>query len=267
MSDHPVNQRAEESQALSAGGDADQLPGDQPALQGITSQALSDVLQRYGMAFSADQVAALYAYMKLLWDWNERINLTRHTTLEKFVTRDVLDAQQLATLLTAGERVLDWGSGGGVPGIIVQILRPDVRVDLCECVGKKARVLEEMVRQLNLPSRVYARRIEDVFSEVPQPYNTVIARGVGPLWKMLRTLKPYRGQFGQLLTIKGPQWRTERGEARHRGFMHGWNLRRAAEYQNPEEEWESVILRLWPKEDDPKETTPQSQRTKKRRHR
>ena len=59
----------------------------------------------------------LAKYCSLAWDWNTKINLTRHTTPELFVQRDLLDSYQLSKLLQANEEVLDLGTGGGVPGM------------------------------------------------------------------------------------------------------------------------------------------------------
>src|SRR5215208_6089512 len=69
-----------------------------------------------------EQVEVLDQYRRSLWTWNERMNLTRHTTIEKFVGRDVVDSYELSKLLEKGERVLDVGTGGGVPGVVVSIL-------------------------------------------------------------------------------------------------------------------------------------------------
>ena len=63
-----------------------------------------------------DQVAQIDRYCALLWDWNSKLNLTRHTDFDTFVSRDVVDSLELAKLLSANEEVLDVGSGGGVPG-------------------------------------------------------------------------------------------------------------------------------------------------------
>ena len=63
-----------------------------------------------------DTAVQLENYCAHLWDWNRKLNLTRHTDYEKFVTRDLIDSLQLAELLKPGEAVLDVGSGGGVPG-------------------------------------------------------------------------------------------------------------------------------------------------------
>ena len=109
------------------------------------------MLAAEGIALEPAQVELLDRYRRLLWEWNEKMNLTRHTTMEKFVTRDVVDSLQLAQLLEQGERVLDVGTGGGVPGVILAIVRPDLKVSLCESTQKKARAVEEMVAELGLP--------------------------------------------------------------------------------------------------------------------
>ena len=75
---------------------------------------LAEVVSSHDMQLPDVQIGQLARYCELLWDWNERINLTRHTTLEKFVTRDLLDTMQLAQLIDQEEAVLDVGSGGGV---------------------------------------------------------------------------------------------------------------------------------------------------------
>src|SRR5438034_11828161 len=104
-------------------------PSDPPA------DTLPAALARHGIELPDDQVAALDRYCKRLWDWNERLNLTRHTTYEKFVARDVVDSLQLANLLEPKERVLDVGTGGGVAGAVIAILRPDLKVSLCDSVA------------------------------------------------------------------------------------------------------------------------------------
>ena len=79
-------------------------------------------------------------------------------------------------------------------------------------------------------------------------YHAVVARAVGPLWKMLKWFEPHWLYIGRLLVIKGPQWPAERGEARHRGYMGKLNLRCVASYPLSGTESESVILKIWPKE-------------------
>lgn len=191
------------------------------------------------------QVAHLEDYCRLLWTWNEKLNLTRHTDFEAFVSRDLVDSLQLARLIAPGARVLDIGSGGGTPGIVLAIARPDLQVTLSESVAKKARVLEDMAGKLELPVAVAAARAEELL-EV-QSFDVVTARAVGPLVKLLTWLKPHWTRIGEVLAIKGPKWVEERGEARHRGLLRSLELRKAAEYPRADGDSTGVILKIWPK--------------------
>jgi 16S rRNA (guanine527-N7)-methyltransferase len=188
------------------------------------------------------QIELLDRYRELLWKWNEQLNLTRHTTLEKFVARDVVDSWELAKLLQKRERILDVGTGGGVPGLILAICRPDLRVSVCESVQKKAKVVEAMVVELNLPVSVYGCRAEEVLEL--QTFDTLVARGVAALAKVLRWVQPHWGAFERMLLIKGRKWVDERGEARHLGLLKKLELRKAATYLTPRTDAESVILSI-----------------------
>lgn len=208
----------------------------------LNENPLCEPLARLQISLPDDQIALLQRYREQLGIWNERMNLTRHAEVEQFVTRDVLDSWQLAQLLDPGEKVLDMGTGGGVPGIILAILRPDLKVSLSESMGKKARAVSEMVKELSLRVPVHAMRAEQALAKMK--YNTVVARAVGPLWKVLSWVKPQWPQFKRLLLIKGPKWVEERGEARHRGYLTGMELRRLASYETPGHTGESVVLSI-----------------------
>lgn len=203
------------------------------------STSLAEALAKSGIELPPDVVERIDAYRQTLWDWNEKINLTRHTTFDKFVSRDVLDSVQLATHLDPKERVLDIGSGGGVPGLLLAILRPDLRVGVSDSVAKKARVLESMVATLGLAVTVYPSRAEQVL-EI-STWDTLTARGVAPLRKLLTWLEPHWEAFDRLLLVKGRNWVEERGEARHHGLLRGKELRCLATYTSAGY-GESVIL-------------------------
>ena len=203
---------------------------------------LMTALRAAEIELTGEQVELLDRYRELLWNWNEQLNLTRHTTLEKFVTRDVVDSWELAKLLGKRQRVLDIGTGGGVPGLVLAICRPDLRVSVCESVLKKAKVVEAIVVELNLSVSVYACRAEEVLEL--QTFDTLVARGVAALAKILRWLEPHWNAFDRLLLIKGRKWVEERGEARHVGLLKKLELRKAATYLTPRTDAESVILSI-----------------------
>lgn len=207
-----------------------------------TPADLACALREVGIEMPDDRIESLDRYRSVLWRWNEQINLTRHTTLEKFVKRDVVDSLELAKLLPERERILDIGTGGGVPGLILAICRPDLKVSVCESMQKKAKVVEAIVSELHLPATVYGCRAEEVLQL--QTFDTLVARGVASLSKILRWFEPHWSAFDQLLLIKGRKWVEERGEARHNGLLKKLELRKAATYLTPASEAESVILSI-----------------------
>ena len=204
--------------------------------------SLAELIAAAGIQVTPEQIEQLDRYRQLLWSWNERMNLTRHTTLEKFVHRDVFDSHQFGLLLGRGERVLDVGTGGGVPGVVLAILRPDITVAVSESTQKKARAVEDIVQQLGLKTPVFATRAEEVLSIAT--YDTLIARALAPMPKILTWLTPHWDAFDRLLLVKGPNWVEERNEARHAGLLKGLELRKAATYHTPGTGAESTILSI-----------------------
>ena len=102
----------------------------------------------------------LLIYLELIVKWSARINLTAIRTPEEIVRRHFGESLFVGAHLGACGTLLDFGSGAGFPGVPIQLLRPDVKVTLAESHGKKAAFLHEVVRSLNLPSEVWAGRVE-----------------------------------------------------------------------------------------------------------
>lgn len=214
----------------------------EPAEEPI-SQTLEEALEKYSISMEGYQIEMLRDYCELLWQWNQRMNLTRHTDYDRFVSRDLVDTLELADLIDTGVEVLDFGTGGGVPGVPLAIIRPDLQVSLCESVGKKASAVDDMVQKIGLPVPVMNVRVEKLLEDLN--YDVLVCRAVGPLWKLGLWLEPHWHLFGQLLAIKGPSWTEERKEARHRGYMQNVKLRKIHSYPMIGTESESHILKLW----------------------
>lgn len=211
----------------------------------MPSPEFKAALDQFGYQLDDAVAEKMEAYVQLMWQWNEQLNLTRHDTWEKFVGRDLRDCLQLEKLIRSGEDVLDLGSGNGIPGIPLAIMRPDVNVSLAESVGKRAKVLDEMVADLNLPIAVYEARGEDILDDFR--FTTLVNRAVGSIRKLCTWIEPHWGSIDRMLTIKGPKWVDERGEARHYGILNNLELRVVASYPLGEGESEGVILQIWPK--------------------
>ena len=190
---------------------------------------------------------ALAAYAARLWDWNGRLNLTRHSDVGRFVSRDVADAAAIAPLLARGERVLDVGTGGGVPGVILAILRPDLRVELSESVAKKARAVVAIVAEAGLVLPVHegpAQTLVAARGTGADRFDTLVVRAVAPLVKLLRWFEPLAASFGRLLVVKGPRWEEELAEARDSGLAKRVTVRRVATWPLRGTDNESVLLEV-----------------------
>ena len=212
------------------------------------ADTLPAALARHGLALPEDQIAALDHYCRLLWDWNERLNLTRHTDYEKFVRRDVIDALHIEPFLESGERMLDVGTGGGLPGVLLAIIRPDLKVTLCDSVAKKARAVQAIVNESGLAIPVRHSPAQDLLKT--EEFDTLVVRAVAPIAKLLTWFNPHWDSIQRLLLIKGPAWVEERAAARERRLFKGLRLAKLDSYPLPGTDSESVILEIRPRDEE-----------------
>lgn len=206
------------------------------------SDTLQHALQRFEMQVPEYAFPKLERYCQSVWELNQTMNLTRHTNFEKFVTRDLLDSLQLSRLIKQNAEVLDVGSGGGVPGLLLAILRPDLKVTLTDSVGKKARAMGEIADKVDAPVEIYQIRAEELLEDFR--YDVTTARAVGPLKKIAIWFERVWPSVGELLAIKGPNWKEEKAEADLDGRFRRCDFSVAAEYNVPGEDWSSVILSI-----------------------
>ena len=209
--------------------------------------AIGAACARLGIEVPAESLPRLAAYAASRGSWNERLHLTRPTDVDAFVSRDVGDAVAIAPHLAAGERVLDVGTGGGVPGVILAILRPDLRVELCDSVAKKARAVAEIVKATGLAVPVHAGAAQQLVAARQRGadrFDTLVVRAVAPLGKLLGWFEPLADAYGRLLVVKGPRWEEEKASARLEGRGKKVTVRRIASWQTVGRDHDSVLLEI-----------------------
>jgi 16S rRNA (guanine527-N7)-methyltransferase len=161
---------------------------------------------RASLALSPAQLDRADQYLQLLLEANQRINLTRITDRADAAVRHVGDSLTLLPFLPAGPHALaDVGSGGGAPGLILAIARPDVRVTLIESTRKKAEFLRQTAASLQLGNvEVLAQRVEEVGrSERRETFDVATARAVGAMVWLVEWCLPLVKVGGKCLTMKG----------------------------------------------------------------
>jgi 16S rRNA (guanine527-N7)-methyltransferase len=166
-----------------------------PALR----QRLDDGLAALGLDRAL--AAPLLDYLALLLRWNRTYNLTAIRDPDEMVTRHLLDSLAMHAYVQPGA-LADLGTGPGLPGIPLAIVRPDIQVTLVESNGKKARFLREAVRQLKLGNaRVAESRAEAV--DEPGAYSQITARAMDTLAGIVEVGGRLLAPSGRLLAMKG----------------------------------------------------------------
>ena len=152
-----------------------------------------------GLSVSRESRARLTAYVDILVKWQRHINLIGPATLDDVWQRHIADAAQLVPLIESDvKRILDLGSGAGVPGLVLAILlmeRQPVTVHLVESTGKKAAFLRQAVLLSGAPAVVHDCRIEELATagqaRTMGGIDLVTARALAPLPKLLQLALPW----------------------------------------------------------------------------
>lgn len=196
-----------------------------PALRADLESGLS------ALALDPALAAPLLDYLALLARWNRTYNLTAVRDPHEMVGKHLLDSlamhRYVDGLAQRGGALADLGTGAGLPGIPLAIVKPGLRVTLVESNGKKARFMREALRQLGLKdARVAESRIE-AFAE-PGAFDAITARALATLPLILELgghlLKP----GGVLLAMKG-----QRPDEEIAALPAGWEVRAVEALQVP----------------------------------
>lgn len=140
-------------------------------------------------------------------------NLLSARALEEIESRHIPECLGLAAMLPANAGVLDVGTGGGFPGMVVAIARPDLRVTLLDSTSKKVGFLAAAARELGIDVATLDGRSEDLVNTRRASVDVVTARAVAPLRRLLSWTLPWLRPGGALYAVKGERWERELRDA------------------------------------------------------
>lgn len=143
----------------------------------------------------------LWQYLRLLEKWNRVYNLTAVRDPQEMVTRHILDSLAIASFVV-GPRVLDVGTGAGLPGIPLALVLGSCQFVLLDARAKKLRFVTQAVAELGLDNVEVVRARVETFKPAP-PFDTVIARAFASIAQMLEKSGHLCAVQGRILVMKG----------------------------------------------------------------
>jgi 16S rRNA (guanine527-N7)-methyltransferase len=171
------------------------------------AQRLAQGARALGVALQDAETAKLLAYLDLLERWNATYNLTAVRARDAMLTQHVLDCVAIVPAvrraLPQGGRVLDVGSGGGLPGVVLAVLAPELQVTCVDTVGKKAAFVLQVAGSLALPNLASVHgRVEAL--KLPA-FELVTSRAFASLADFVRLTRALLAPGGGWLAMKGRQ--------------------------------------------------------------
>ena len=171
----------------------------------IGDWALLEQATAWGVALDSHTRDLLLRYLTLLYEANQRVNLTR-VPAEQAVGRHLVDSLCLLAVYTPpeGARVLDIGAGAGLPGIPLAIVRPDLRLTLLDSHGKTVQFLREACAALGLPATVVQARAEEWAHnpDAREQFDLAVARAVAKMPILTELMTPFLKVGGVGLALK-----------------------------------------------------------------
>ena len=162
---------------------------------------LASSLERVNLRVDPSQRRSLARYVALLAQWNRAYNLTAVRDPFAMIDRHVVDSLTALDFLV-GTRLLDVGTGAGLPGLVLAIVRPDVRCTLLDPVRKKTRFCAHAAMTLGLDNVEVAS--ERLATHRPQrPYTTVISRATLSIADLVAGARPLLDARGRIVAMKG----------------------------------------------------------------
>ena len=171
---------------------------------------------------SRETLPKLAGFVTLLDEWRQKMNLIGPREMDQIWDRHILDSAQLIGLTRPDCRIVDLGSGAGLPGLVLacEAAIRGGEVIMVESTGKKCAFLQTVISELKLPAKVVQSRIENA---VPEHVDFITARALAPLPRLVSYAYPWMAKGATALFFKGERWQEELTDA-----ADYWTLRHEA---------------------------------------
>ena len=166
------------------------------------AQVLADGIKDMHLDVSAAQQHKLLDYLALMNKWNSVYNLTSLRDPMQMVTHHLLDSLAAVPAFMDARNVLDVGAGGGLPGVVLAICRPDMKLSMIDTVHKKTAFLKQVKAELELANvTVHTMKVQDL--EVSDKFDVITSRAFADLSDFLNWSGHLLAEGGKFIALKG----------------------------------------------------------------
>jgi len=211
------------------------------------ADVLKEFAEKHHILLSEDNIRQFDYFRTQLLLWNEKTNLTNITEARDFAIKHVVDSLMLIEHgdIRYGASIIDVGTGPGIPGLIIKMYRPDIKLTLLESVGKKTRFLDWIIGDMGIQNvEVINDRAESLAHNPSyrEKFDVAVARAVAALNTLTELCLPFVKVGGTFLAMKGKSPEEELVAAQHAMDILGGSFRECKKYYLDEGMPRSLIV-------------------------
>ena len=184
-------------------------------------------------------------YMKLLVEWNEKVNLTAITEHDDIILKHFVDSLTIEKYINNGASVIDVGTGAGFPGIPLKIYNESLDVTLLDSLNKRINFLNEVIKELDLEKiKTIHLRAEDGGKDkmLREKFDVATSRAVANLSTLSEYLLPFVKVGGEAICMKGPNVEDELKDAKKAIKILGGEVKKKKKIVLPNSDIERNII-------------------------
>lgn len=217
--------------------------------QEVEDKGFLDECRDLGFFLKADQEKRFDLYRDRIIEWNQRINITRISAPEEINRKHFLDSLSIFRLidLPSSASVVDIGSGGGFPGIPMEIWNPDFTMTLVDSLNKRILFLAQVIQDLGLEkTQAVHGRAEDLFqdSRYREGFDLAVSRALAPLPTLLEYALPAVKVGGSIIAMKGPGGAKELDESKKAISVLGGSVGRVDTFTWTKDSYQRTLIEI-----------------------
>lgn len=212
-------------------------------------QIMKEASLEVGLDLTEKQYNQFITYMKLLQEWNEKINLTAITEDEEVIKKHFIDCIKAfkSNAVQNAKNIIDVGTGAGFPGLPIAIMNPDINVTLLDSLNKRINFLNTVVAQLGLKNvtTIHSRAEDGARKpELRENFDVATSRAVANMAVLSEFCLPYVRLNGYFVALKGPAIEDELKEGQKAITTLGGNLENIIEVNIEESDLKHNIVEI-----------------------